>query len=258
MLNVGFSGLDNFIHKTLPNAMLSISDSNAYLEINYSNSCKRVVLVENHPLIKLGILGLINSVQGFKVIGEASTYESGKKVFHQLRPDLVFLDVHLLNESRGAWLEDMKSGAYSHKLILLCEHLHEKDCQSFLGLGVRGILLKNLLIDDLEDCLLSMELGENYLSPCLEKYKHCLNVDDRSLEERFPGLTELSKREKLILKLIAEKKTTRGIADTLFNSIRTIENHRYRIAQKIKLDQEGESLLSFVLDHKSYFLHDRT
>lgn len=119
-----------------------------------------------------------------------------------------------------------------------------------LDLGASGYVLKSSALTDIVDCIKAVSEGEQYISPVLASFLIARKRRADSLAERKPSLKDLTPTERRILHLIAESKTSKEIADELFVSHRTVENHRANICTKLDL-HGNNSLLKFALEHRS-------
>jgi DNA-binding NarL/FixJ family response regulator len=136
------------------------------------------------------------------------------------------------------------------RIIILTMYKEEETFNRALDLGVSGFVLKENAVEDILNGLIAVAHGEHYISPSISGYLvHRRNRSD-ALSAKKPGLENLTKAELRILKLIAEKKTSREIAGELFISQRTVEAHRANICSKLEL-RGSHSLLQFALENRS-------
>ena len=136
------------------------------------------------------------------------------------------------------------------KIIILTSHKNEELFHSALDLGVAGYVLKDGAIVEIVNAIRAVAAGRNYFSPELSTF--LLNRASRSarLVQRKPTINDLSPAEQRVLKLIAEEKTSKEIAEILYISLRTVEHHRSHICEK--LDLHGfNALVRFAITHKS-------
>jgi DNA-binding NarL/FixJ family response regulator len=136
------------------------------------------------------------------------------------------------------------------RIVMLTMFKEEETFNRALDLGVLGFVLKENAVQDILDSLVAVAKGEHYLSPTISSYLVRRRGRAEVLAERKPGLDDLTKAERRILKLIAEKKTSREIAAELFISPRTVEAHRANISQKLGL-RGSNSLLQFAIENRS-------
>jgi DNA-binding NarL/FixJ family response regulator len=129
-------------------------------------------------------------------------------------------------------------------------HRDEDIFNEALDLSVKGYVLKDSAVTDIVGSIRAVNAGQNYISPQLSNYLLSRSRRAAALIASRPSLTDLTPTERRILKLIAENKTSREIAGELFLSVRTVENHRAHICQKLEL-HGSHALLAFSLEHKS-------
>jgi DNA-binding NarL/FixJ family response regulator len=128
-------------------------------------------------------------------------------------------------------------------------HKEESLLNRALDLGVMGFVLKDNAVENIISALEAVARGEHYLSPSISGFLVQRRSRTESLLAKKPGLEDLTKAERRILKLVADKKTSREIAKELFISPRTVEAHRANICSKLGL-QGSHSLLQFALEHR--------
>jgi DNA-binding NarL/FixJ family response regulator len=135
-------------------------------------------------------------------------------------------------------------------VIILTMHDSESLFNAALDLGVKGYVLKDSAMPEIIDCIKAVLVGRNYISPQLSTY--LIGRGDRAaaLARRAPGLKDLTPAEQHILKLIADERTSRQIADELHISIRTVDRHRANICDKLNL-HGSNALVKFAVAHRS-------
>jgi DNA-binding NarL/FixJ family response regulator len=129
-------------------------------------------------------------------------------------------------------------------------HKEEELCNRALDLGAKGFVLKENAVEEIVKAIAAVAGGEHYLSPTISSYLVRRHSRAELLAAKKPGLEDLTKAERRILKLIADKKTSRAIAAELFISPRTVEAHRANICAKLEL-HGSHSLLQFALENRS-------
>jgi DNA-binding NarL/FixJ family response regulator len=129
-------------------------------------------------------------------------------------------------------------------------HNDERMFNYAMNAGAMGFILKENAVDDIVDCIKKVAEGQHYISPAISHLLLKREKKNREVSEAFPSIEKLTKMENKILKLIADEKTTKEIAEELFISIKTVENHRANIAKK--LDLHGtHSLIKFAISNKA-------
>jgi len=197
----------------------------------------RIVLVDDHPIVRDGIRSLLEGNNSFIIAGEAADGRELLENLHELKPDLVIMDISL---PRMSGIEVTKILCEQHpgiKVMILSMHTGEDFIFNAIKAGAKGYLPKNTTRNELIDAINSLVAGDIYFndsisSTILKSYIRKAQQQEPS-EEKSIGL--LSPRESEILKMVAEGLTNQEISDKLFISIRTVESHKNHIMQKLKL-----------------------
>ncbi|RYZ53317.1 MAG: response regulator transcription factor [Sphingobacteriales bacterium] len=193
----------------------------------------KVAITDDHPLAISGLKNMLSDVPHIEV---ANTYENGTLLLEGLRqsqPDVLLLDVQL-PDIKGQELAEIISRDYPKVKILAITSLDAPiHVRSMMKHGCSGYVLKNIRVNALQHAIEQVYAGEQYIEPALKEQmmQNLLQVKKTS-GGRTPALTQ---REKEILKLIVEENTNQEIAEKLFLSLRTIENHRFSLLQKLEV-----------------------
>lgn len=210
----------------------------------------KVFIVDDHPLFRNGLRQVITASPRLDLIGESGEGESALKFILEHKPGVAVLDLNLPGLTGlqiAARLQDKK---ISTRLIILTMHKEEEMINRALDLGVAGFVLKENAVEDILEAIVTVARGESYLSPAVSGVLIRRRTRAEALAAKKPGLEDLTKAERRILKLVAEKKTSKEIAAELFISPRTVEAHRANISQKLQLTGI-HSLLQFALENRS-------
>jgi len=210
----------------------------------------RVLIVDDHPLFRQGLRQVVQADPRFEFCGEAGDGASALQLIQEKKPDIAILDINLPRLSGLDVARQLKDKRLSTRIVILTMYKEEETFNRSLDLGVKGFVLKENAVEDILNSLVTVANGEHYLSPSISGY--LVNRRDRaeSLASKKPGLEDLTKAERRILKLIAAKKTSREIASELFISPRTVEAHRANICSKLEL-RGSHSLLQFALENRA-------
>ena len=171
-------------------------------------------------------------------------------MIQEKNPDVAVLDVNLPNLSGLEIARRLQEKRRRTRLIMLTMHKEEEIFNRALDFGARGFVLKENAVDEIVKAIITVAAGEHYLSSSISGYLVRRRSRAESLAAQKPGLDDLTKAERRILKLIAEKKTSRQIGAELFISPRTVEAHRANICAKLEL-RGSHSLLQFALENRS-------
>ena len=210
----------------------------------------KVLIVDDHPLFRSGLRQVIESDSRFDLAGEAGDGEAALKFILEKKPDIAVLDVNLPGLTGLEIARQLQAKKNPTRLIILTMHKEEDMINRALDSGVNGFVLKENAVEDILDAIETVAGGGHYLSPSVSGFLVKRRNRAETLAAQKPGLDDLTKAERRILKLVAEKKTSKEIAAELFISPRTVEAHRANISAKLEL-QGAHSLLQFALENRS-------
>lgn len=200
----------------------------------------RIVLADDHVLVRQGLKSLLER-EHFQVMAEASDGQDAVRLIEDHHPDIAILDISMptlngIDAARG-----LSRSAPKTKVILLTQHEEEQYIHEALEAGVKGYVLKNQVANDLIQAIRQVCRGEFYLSPGIS----------RAVMEAYRNKSErpadpLTVRERQVLQLIAEGKSTKDTASVLGISVKTAESHRMRLMQKLNI-HETASLVRYAV-----------
>ena len=195
----------------------------------------RVLLADDHRILRQGVRMLIDSQKDMEVVGEAKTGREAIEEARRLKPDVVVMDVSMpeLNGIEGTRhiCDEMKHT----RVLALSMHKDAVYVREILRAGARGYLLKDSEDDDLVRAIRCVQRGEAFLSPAIsdavlsDYRKHVSNPVDL-----------LTSREREILTMVADGKTNKDIANALNLSVYTVESHRGSVMEKLNLHNAGD------------------
>ena len=195
----------------------------------------RVLLADDHRILRQGVRMLIDSQKDMEVVGEAKTGREAVEEARRLKPDVVVMDVSMpeLNGIEGTRhiCDEMKHT----RVLALSMHKDAVYVREILRAGARGYLLKDSEDDDLVRAIRCVQRGEAFLSPAIsdavlsDYRKHVSNPVDL-----------LTSREREILTMVADGKTNKDIANALNLSVYTVESHRGSVMEKLNLHNAGD------------------
>ena len=202
----------------------------------------RIVLADDHALVRQGLKSLLER-EGFLVVGEAS---DGQEVPHHVRslqPDIVVMDITMpiFNGLHAA--RELTQSYPETKTILLTQHDEDQYVSEALEAGVQGYVLKSQVASDLLQAIQQVSRGQVYLSPGVSRA-----VMDAYRNKSKKSGDRLTLRERQVLQLIAEGKSTKDIASLLGIGVKTAESHRTRLMQKLDI-HETASLVLYAVRH---------
>ncbi len=195
----------------------------------------RLLLADDHPLIRAGFKSLLGKNKNFEIIGEA---ENGKELIDmtaKLMPDIVLADINMPYITGLEAMAQLIKSYPQIKYIVLTMHEEHEYIMNALKIGVSGFILKNVERSELEKAILTVYRGGRYFSAMVTN----ILVDSLPRNESAT-LEEISPREKEVLELVAKGKSTKQIADQLSISTRTVESHRINMLKKMKVSNSAE------------------
>jgi DNA-binding NarL/FixJ family response regulator len=195
----------------------------------------RILIVDDHTIMRDGLQSLIESEAGFKVVGTAADGKTGVRRAGELKPDIVMMDLTMPGTSGIDAIAQIKRQYPDIRLVALTFHKEDKYIHSTLEAGADAYVLKDDSRSELFTALRSVLSGKNYLSPsiCDRVVAGYLAGGDPNTKQ--PTWELLTKREREVIKLIAEGYKTREIAEYLSLSPKTVEKHRTNLMKKLDL-----------------------
>jgi len=214
------------------------------------NSTIRILLADDHPLLRRGLRQTIESEAGFEVVAEAGNGIEALRLIEQHKPQIAILDVSMPEMGGFDVASEIQKRKMDLSIIFLTMHKDKTMFNKAMELGARGYVLKDTALDEIVGAIKSVAKGHRYISAPLSSY--LLQRMDRAelLAKQTPGLNHLTPTEKRVLKLVAGYKTSKEIAEELHIHYRTVDNHRTNISNKLGL-QGSHSLLKFAIEHQS-------
>ena len=210
----------------------------------------RILLVDDHPLLRAGLRQVITSDPRFVVVGESSAGDEALRMASELRPDILILDVDLPGMDGMTVMRELQARGLQMPVVVLTMHKRESLLNEAIDLGASGFVLKDNAVTDLLEALRATARGERWYSPSLSNLLLRRNQRRRTLEETQPTLSALTPTERRVLRLVGENLTSREIASRLGISLLTVETHRRNICRKLGLEG-SHPLLLFALKHVS-------
>jgi DNA-binding NarL/FixJ family response regulator len=193
----------------------------------------KVLLVEDHDLVRAGIRSLLESMPDVHVVAEAGDAETALELVEQYEPDVVLMDIALPGTNGLAATARLSEQFPGVKVIILSMHVNDLYVSQALRAGALGYILKSSSFTELAQAVHTVAGGEAYLSPPVSKH---LAMDYiRRARGEPSSLEQLTPRQREVLKLIAEGRTTQQMADTLKVSVKTIESHRAQLMERLDI-----------------------
>jgi DNA-binding NarL/FixJ family response regulator len=209
-----------------------------------------VLIADDHPVLRRGLQQVIESNLRLKIVAEAGDGETALNRIEQFKPHIAVLDVDMPGLSGLAVAQEIVRRKLPVEIVFLTIHGEEDLFHAALETGAKGYLLKESALTEIVSALLAVAGGQHYITPSLTAYLVQRSRQFQALEERQPGLCDLTPTERHILSSIAALKSSKEIAAELFIHYRTVENHRTNICQKLGIHGHN-ALFKFALLHKA-------
>lgn len=200
-----------------------------------SDRAIRVLLVDDHTIVRQGLKLILAAQPDFEVIGEAANGREAAELAEKLRPDIVLMDVQMPDLNGIEATRRMVAANSRIRVLVLSMHKEALYVREVLKAGARGYILKDAIDTELLNAMRSVARGDGYISPAVSG---ALLTDYR--EQSSNPLDTLSTREREVLQLIAEGKTNKEVATKLNLSVYTVDSHRGKIMEKLNLHSAGE------------------
>jgi DNA-binding NarL/FixJ family response regulator len=198
----------------------------------------RLVIVDDHALFRAGLVSLLEEMQEFEVVGEASNGKEALEVVSRVQPDLILLDVNMPIMNGVDTVSALNDLSSNPRIIMLTISRHDEDLFGAINAGADGYLLKNAEPDELRKAILQIHEGKSVLSP--EVTRPLLKAIASNQGMLLDG--GLSKRELEVLELLAQGRTTTQIAGDLFVSENTVKTHVRHILEKLDASNRAEAV----------------
>lgn len=208
----------------------------------------RVLLADDHTILRDGIRALLDDQADIEVIGEAEDGLSTVKMVAKLKPDVVIMDIAMPMLNGLEATRQIQRDYPQVKVLILTMHENEEYIRQVLAAGALGYVLKDAAAHDLLGAIRAVQRGEAVLSPAITRLviEDYLRWGDIRPADTSNGLTP---REREILQLIAEGYTNKEIAEILSLSVKTIQSHRSNLMSKLDLHDRGE-LIKYAIQKK--------
>jgi len=193
----------------------------------------KILIADDHALIRDGVRSLLSKNKELVVAGEASNGTDAVEMYHTLKPDLMILDISMPDINGMEVAQRILKSDTEAKIIILSMYDDEDYIDQCMEYGVKGYVVKNETGDELDFAVKNVLKGQNYFSSQVQKVifrKYSSHVSRRKQKESDVKLTS---REVEIIRLIAEGFTSQQMADKLFISPRTVETHRANLMKKL-------------------------
>jgi DNA-binding NarL/FixJ family response regulator len=209
---------------------------------------QRIMLVDDHEVVRLGLKSLLEHYPQFNVVGEAGSAREALEKTASLKPDVVVMDIRLPGTSGIEACEQIVAQFPETKVIMLTSYAEDEMLFSAIRAGASGYILKQIGSDDLVKALDSVGRGEALLDPAVTQ-RVFQEVRRAVKDEEASAFSNLSQQEKHVLLLVSEGKTNREIAKGLFLGEGTVRNYVSSILSKLNVNNRAEAA-AYAVEHR--------
>ena len=206
----------------------------------------RLLLVDDHPVVRQGLIHLINQEEGLSICGEADDTNQALKALEDLNPDMVIVDISLNNSNGLELIKDIKVRNADLPILVLSIHDESLYAERSLRAGARGYIMKKEPPEKMIEAIHSVLNGEIYISKTMAS-RMLHSIFARGSDTGDSSLKRLSDRELEVFQFIGLGRGTRDIADICHLSIKTIETYYRNIKRKLNIRKTSELVQQAVL-----------
>ncbi len=208
----------------------------------------RILLVDDHAILRAGLRAILNAEAGIEVVGEAGDGKEAVAKADKLKPDVVLMDISMPVMDGFEATRRIQQCCPEAKVLVLTVHDNEEYLFRVLEAGGSGYVVKKSADTELISAIRAVHRGEAFLSPMATKMVIGGYLRAMGLEGAKQSYTSLTSREEEVLKLITEGYTNQEIADRLIISVKTVESHRAHILDKLELHTRAD-LVKYARTH---------
>lgn len=212
----------------------------------------KILAVDDHPLFRKGLVGLIEDAFPDSNIMEAQDGLEASKLLKSDTPELAILDIDMPEKSGIELLDFIKENTPDVLAIILTMHNDEVFFNEALNKGAKGFLLKEDSSGEIIECMESVQAGKIFVSKRLRPFLENRTSFNKELKVIKEALESLTNSEFKTLQLVSQNKTSKEIAELLFVTEKSVENYRSRICKKLDISGGSNSLYKWCIQHKEY------
>lgn len=199
----------------------------------------RVLIVDDHAILRSGLRMMLGSQRDIEVVGETGDLGEMLRLAQALAPDVITLDLSMPGGSSLGWIEKLRAAAPAARVVVLTMHDDPAFVRSALALGAAGYLAKSAADSALIGAIREVHRGRLFVDIADRQAATSLAAHGARVPDASP-LSKLSVREREVLRLVALGNTNRAIAERLALSVKTVESYRARVMQKLGLGSRAE------------------
>ncbi len=209
-----------------------------------------IIIADDHPIVRQGLRQTIETAKDITILAEAEHGRAALDAIIKFAPNIAVLDIDMPEMDGFAVARAVSEQNLATEIIFLTIHQDEIMFNEAIDLGAKGFVLKQSALSEIISCIKTVAKSQYYASSALTTFLINRQRRSLSLSEKKVSINDLTRSERRILKMIADDRTTKEIADELFISPTTVEKHRQNICRKLEL-KGSYALLRFALKHKS-------
>ena len=202
----------------------------------------RVLIVDDHPIVRHGLIQLIDAEPDLKVCGEAQSDREARVAIRELQPDVMIVDVSLAQGDGIDLVREVRAQRPDLPMLVLSMHDETIYAERMLAAGASGYIMKEAAYEQLLTALRRVLSGGRYLSDAMEKLLNAKREEGAPAAGSTDPIGRLSNRELQVLSLIGRGKSSRQAAESLNVSVKTVESHRQSLKRKLNLATNAQLL----------------
>jgi two-component system, NarL family, response regulator DevR len=207
----------------------------------------RIMIVDDHEVVRLGLRGLLERQNGWQVVAEAATQEEAVSKALEQKPEVIVMDIRLAGGSGIAACREIVSAMPEAKVIMLTSYAEDDLLFDAIAAGAAGYVLKRVGSSELVRAIETVARGEALIDPSLTR-NVLARLREAARKEAFSAFNELTEQELRVLSLIAEGRTNREIAEALFLGEGTVRNYVSNILAKLAVSNRAEAA-AYAVEH---------
>ncbi|MGB5725873.1 MAG: response regulator transcription factor [Thiogranum sp.] len=216
------------------------SDSESTRSINVGEETLSVLVVDDHPVVRMGVSMMLAAESGLRVVGEASSCAEGWSMLLKLRPDVVLVDLMLEDGTACDLMQKLQAKGLAAQILVYSAHTGEAKVLETLRAGASGYIIKGSSPQRLIDAIHTVAGGGSYLDPAIAS--QVMGRLGRSQERRSPHSRELTERESTVLEALVQGKRNKDIAGELFITERTVKYHVKALFTKLRVQNRTQAV----------------